>query len=65
MTSGGAYLAPKILNQRGNQLQHPEFQGDGIIALNSKIYSCFGESKIKISTSGLMNKLNPLQNKIF
>ena len=37
-----------------------EFSGDGIVALNSKTYFCWGEGKSKYSSKGLSKKSNAL-----
>lgn len=55
----------EIYHRRTPGLFKPEFNGEGIIALNSKTYFCFGEGKTKSSTKGLMNRLNPLEKEDF
>ena len=42
-----------------------EYKGNGIIALNSKTYFCFGNDGDKLSTKGLNKKQNNLQKKDF
>lgn len=42
-----------------------EWKGNGIIALNSKTYFCFGENGQKLSTKGLNKNHNSLQKKEF
>jgi hypothetical protein len=52
-------------HKRTPGLFKPEFEGEGIIALNSKTYFCFGENKTKISTKGISKSLNSLMKQDF
>ena len=42
-----------------------EYKGNGIIALNSKTYFCFGPNGNKLSTKGIQKKHNNIQKKDF
>ncbi|XP_071805255.1 uncharacterized protein [Asterias amurensis] len=42
-----------------------EFEGDGVVALCSKTYICFGGDKVKVSSKGLNKKQNDLRKKEF
>ena len=52
-------------HKRSPGLFKQEFKGNGIVALNSKTYFCFGNDGDKLSTKGLSKRQNNLQKKDF
>jgi hypothetical protein len=42
-----------------------EFEGDGMVALNSKTYCCWGEKESKVSSKGVSKKLNNFDANVY
>ena len=62
---GKCCLDRKDFDLRTPGLFKLEYKGDGIVALCSKTYICFGGKKDKCSTKGLNKKLNKLTKERF
>jgi hypothetical protein len=50
----------KLYDKRTPGLFKVEYEGDGIIALASKMYYCFGDQKDKFSSKGINQKQNEI-----